>query len=64
LFDKKRCRSNSTFLLITRQFICAPNVRSVKSDAARTRKKSADSNLVYNLRSEFDPHRHLRGEQV
>jgi hypothetical protein len=45
-----------------RQFICAPNVRSVKSDAARTRKKSARSNLVHNLRGEFDPHRHLRGK--
>ena len=43
-----------------RQFICAPNVRSVKRDAARTRKKSANSNLVHNLRGEFDPHRHLR----
>ena len=52
------------FLLITRQFICAPNVRSVKRDAAQTRKKSANSNLVHNLRSEFDPHRHLRAEQV
>ncbi len=37
--DKKRCGSNMTFLLITRQLICAPNVRSVKGDAARTRKK-------------------------
>jgi hypothetical protein len=26
-------------LLITRQFICAPNLPSVKRDAARTRKK-------------------------
>ncbi len=60
LFDKKRCRSNKIVLLITRQFICAPNVRSVKRDAAQTRKKSARSNLVHNLRSEFDPHRHLR----
>jgi hypothetical protein len=48
----------------TRQFICAPNIRSVKRDAARTRKISANSNLVHNLRSEFDPHRHLRAEQV
>jgi hypothetical protein len=31
-----------------------------KKDAARTRKKSANSNLVHNLRGEFDPHRHLR----
>ncbi len=53
-----------TFLLITRQFICAPNVRSVKREAARTRKKSANSNLNHNLRTEFDPHRHLRAEQV
>ncbi len=45
-----------------RQFICALNVRSVKRDAARTRKKSANSNLVHNLRSEFDPHHHLRGK--
>jgi hypothetical protein len=32
-FDKKRCGSNKTFLLIRRQIICAPNVRSVKRDA-------------------------------
>jgi hypothetical protein len=31
-----------------------------KKRRARTRKKSANSNLVHNLRSEFDPHRHLR----
>ncbi len=54
LFGKKRCGSNKTLLLITRQFICAPNVRSVKRDAARTRKKSVRSNLVHNLRYEFD----------
>ncbi len=59
LFDKKRCGPNKIFLLITRQFICAPNVQSVKRDAARTRKKSASSNLVHNLRGEFGPHRHL-----
>jgi hypothetical protein len=29
-------------------------------DAAQTRKKSARSNLVHNLHSEFDPHRHMR----
>ena len=34
----KRCRSNMTFLLITRQFICAPNLSSVKGDGARTKK--------------------------
>ncbi len=56
---QKRCGSNKIFLLIMRQFICAPNVRSVKRDAAPTRKKSARSNLVHNLRGEFDPHRHL-----
>jgi hypothetical protein len=56
----RRCGSNKTFLLTTRQFFCAPNVRSVKRDVARTRKKSGNSNLVHNLRSEFDPHRHLR----
>jgi hypothetical protein len=60
LFDKKQCGSNKTFLLLPRQFISAPNVWSVKRDAAQTRKKSARSNLVHNLRSEFDPHRHLR----
>ncbi len=60
LFDKKRCGSNKTFLLTTRQFICAPNVRSIKRDAARTRKKSASSKLYHNWRCEFDPHRHLR----
>ena len=62
LFDKKRCESNKIFPLTTRQFICAPNVRSVKRDAARTRKKSASSNLVHNLRYEFCPHRHWRSE--
>jgi hypothetical protein len=62
LFDKKRCGSNKIFPLTTRQFICAPNVRSVKRDAAQTRKKSERSNLVHNLRGEFDPHRHLHGK--
>jgi hypothetical protein len=52
-------QSNKTFLLKTRQFICALNVRRVKRNAARTRKKTMGLNLVYNLRSEFDPHRHL-----
>ncbi len=33
---------NKTFLLITHQFICAPNLRSVKRDGALTRKKSAN----------------------
>jgi hypothetical protein len=47
---KKRCGSNKTFLLITRQFICAPNVRSVKRDATRTRKKSEISYL-YSIRA-------------
>ncbi len=60
LFGKKRCGSSKTFLSITRQFICTPNVQSVKRDAARARKKSASSNLVHNLHSEFDPHRHWR----
>ncbi len=60
LFDQKRCGSNKIFLKIIRQFICALNVRSVKRDAAQTRKESARSNLVHNLRSEFDRHRHLR----
>ncbi len=32
----------------------------LKRDGAQTRKKSASSNLVHNLRSEFDPHRHWR----
>jgi hypothetical protein len=49
-------------MLITRQFICAPNVWSVKSDAARTRKKSTNSIQLHNLRSEFDPHRRLRSK--
>jgi hypothetical protein len=38
LFDKKRCGSNKTFLLIMRQFICAPNVRSVKRVTAEQEK--------------------------
>ncbi len=38
-FDNKWCGSKKILLLIMRQFICAANLRSVKSDAARTRKK-------------------------
>jgi hypothetical protein len=34
----------------------------VKSGAAQTRKKSANSNLFHNLRCEFDLHHHLRTE--
>ncbi len=37
-FDNKQFGSNKIFLLKTRQFVCAPNLRSVKSDAARTKK--------------------------
>jgi hypothetical protein len=55
---KSDADQHKTFLLLTRQFICAPNVRSAKRDAARTRKKSTSSNLVHNLRCEFYPHRH------
>ncbi len=62
LFDKKRCGANKTFLLMTRQFICAPNVRSVKRCAVQTRKKSAILKLFHNLRCEFYPHRHWRRE--
>ncbi len=43
VFDNKRCGLNKIFLLITCQFICALNFRSVKNDAARTRKKSTSS---------------------
>ncbi len=50
-FDNKRCGSNKTCLLITRQFIGAPNLRSVKRDAARTRKKSAGSWFTLRIRS-------------
>jgi hypothetical protein len=40
LVSQKAMRiKHMTFLLITRQLICAPNVRRVKGDAARTRKK-------------------------
>jgi hypothetical protein len=46
------------------QFICAPNVRTVKRDAAEQEKKSANSNLVHNLHSEFDPHRLLRSKAL
>jgi hypothetical protein len=56
LFDKKRCGANKAFLLITRQFICARNVRSV--NAVQTRKKSTILKLFHNLRCEFYPHRH------
>jgi hypothetical protein len=38
-FDNERCGSNKIFLLIARQFIYAPNLQSVKSEVARTRKK-------------------------
>ncbi len=37
-FDNRRCGSNNTVILIMHQFICAPNVWSVKRDEARTRK--------------------------
>jgi hypothetical protein len=60
LVRQKRCGSNKTFLLTTRWFICAPNVRRVKRDAARTQKKSASLKLVHSSRFEFDPHRHWR----
>jgi hypothetical protein len=53
LFDKKRCGANKTFLLITHQFICAQNVRSVKRDAVRSEqeKKSACSWFTLQIRS-------------
>jgi hypothetical protein len=38
-FGNKRYGANKTLLLTTRQFICAPNHRSVKRDAAQTSKK-------------------------
>ncbi len=60
LFDKKRCGANKTFLLITHQYIFAPNVSSVKRGAVRTRKISANSNMVHILRCNFAPHRHMR----
>jgi hypothetical protein len=63
-FAIRRCGSNMLFLIIMRLFICAPNVRSVKRGAARTRKKSVRSNMVHNWSSEFVPHRHLRRRQV
>ncbi len=50
-FDNKRCWSNKTCLLIKRQFICAPNLRGVKRDAARTRKKYAGSWFTLRIRS-------------
>jgi hypothetical protein len=37
-FDIRRCGSNNTFLLKMRHFICAQNLRSIKRDAARTKK--------------------------
>jgi hypothetical protein len=40
-FDIRRCGSNNTFVLITRHFICAQNLRSVKRDAARTKKNAS-----------------------
>jgi hypothetical protein len=33
---------------------------SVKRDAVKTNKKSANSNMTHNLRCNFAPHRHLR----
>ncbi len=59
-FDNRGCGSNHTVKLITHQFICAPNVRSVKRDVARTRKKSASLRLVHKLHCKFDPRRHWR----
>ncbi len=46
--DKKRCGSNKTFLLITRQLISAPNVQSMKRTAVWTQKKSAIPKLFHN----------------
>ncbi len=40
-FENKQSGSNKEFLLITRQFICASNLLSVKRDAAQKGKKSA-----------------------
>ncbi len=57
LFDKKRCDANKAFLITMRQFSCALNVRSVKRDAVRTRKKSAILKLFPNLRCELYLHR-------
>jgi hypothetical protein len=45
---QKTMRIKKTFILVTRQFVCAPNVQSMKRDAAQTRKKSANSNLFHN----------------
>ncbi len=41
--------------IIMRQFICAPNVRSVKRDAVWTRKKSAILKLFHSLCCKFYP---------
>jgi hypothetical protein len=43
-------RANRTFLLIMRQFICAPNLRSVNRDAVQTWIKSMSSQLFHNSR--------------
>jgi hypothetical protein len=42
-FDNKQCGSNKIFLLIACQIICAPNLWSVKRDAAQKRKKFVSS---------------------
>jgi len=59
-FDNGRWGSNHTVKLITHQFICTPNVRSVKRDPTWTRKKCASLSLVHNLHCKFDPRRHWR----
>jgi hypothetical protein len=50
-FDISRCGSNNTFLLITRHFICAQNLRSVKRNA-NEKKKIRE---FHNSRFEFFP---------
>ncbi len=53
-FDNKRCSSNKILILITRQFICTPDLRTMKSDAAQT----STNPRVHDSRCEFGPHRH------
>jgi hypothetical protein len=48
-FDKKQGGSNKTFLLIMHQFICAPNLWSVKEMQPKQEKNGS--------RCEFGPHR-------
>jgi hypothetical protein len=63
-FDPWQNAANRTFLLIMRQFIGAPNHRSMNRDGVQTWKKSVNSKLFLNSLWKFGPHRHKRRARV